>query len=151
SQVDQTALELPELLEQWVRGLELDWRAVYGDIKPPRVSLPAYPFARRRYWVDPAPNQPARTQASGQPPIATGTPTPGGTRVPSGSYQPAESHQPAATRSDVRVLHPLLHQNISVLGQHGYSSTFTGEESFLIEHSGHGYAGRKLLPAVAYL
>src|SRR5439155_9619128 len=28
--------------------------AVYGDHKPRRISLPAYPFAKERYWIETA-------------------------------------------------------------------------------------------------
>jgi polyketide synthase PksN len=113
--------DLLELLGLWVRGLELDWRAVYGDAKQQRVALPGYPFARKRYWVD---------TATGQP--------------------------PAETKAEAQVLHPLLHRNSSILGQHGYSSTFTGAEPFLIdpgltELSVDSADIRKVLPAMAYL
>ncbi|MGS0763567.1 amino acid adenylation domain-containing protein [Syntrophomonas curvata] len=40
-----------KLLEFWVKGLKFDWNKLYGKIKPRRISLPAYPFARERYWV----------------------------------------------------------------------------------------------------
>jgi polyketide synthase PksL len=41
------------LAQWWVRGLALDWRALYGVQPPQRISLPGYPFARERYWVEP--------------------------------------------------------------------------------------------------
>jgi acyl transferase domain-containing protein len=44
--------KLSKLLELWVKGLELDWNKLYGKVKPQRISLPAYPFARERYWID---------------------------------------------------------------------------------------------------
>jgi acyl transferase domain-containing protein/acyl carrier protein len=44
--------KLSKLLELWVNGLELDWHKLYGEIKPPLISLPAYPFAKERYWAD---------------------------------------------------------------------------------------------------
>ena len=43
--------KLSEILELWVKGLELDWNKLYGDNKPQRISLPTYPFAKERYWV----------------------------------------------------------------------------------------------------
>ena len=45
---------------------------------------------------------------------------------------------------EAAVLHPLLHSNISVLGQQRYSSMFSGKELLLIDH-------QKTLPAFAYL
>src|SRR5579872_1976178 len=44
--------KLPQLLELWVKGLEVDWGKLYGAEKPQRMSLPAYPFVRERYWID---------------------------------------------------------------------------------------------------
>jgi acyl transferase domain-containing protein/acyl carrier protein len=40
-----------KLLNLWVKGLYFDWNKLYGDVKPQRISLPTYPFARESYWV----------------------------------------------------------------------------------------------------
>ncbi|UJF34761.1 hypothetical protein L0M14_06275 [Paenibacillus hexagrammi] len=40
-----------ELLDLWVKGMSMDWNRLYPGIKPHRVSLPTYPFAKERYWV----------------------------------------------------------------------------------------------------
>ena len=44
--------KLSKLLDLWVRGLVVDWNKLYGDIKPNYISLPAYPFAKEKYWMD---------------------------------------------------------------------------------------------------
>ncbi|ACS85223.1 FkbH like protein [Musicola paradisiaca Ech703] len=45
-----------KLLEIWVKGINIDWAILYPSVmpslRPRRVSLPTYPFARERYWVD---------------------------------------------------------------------------------------------------
>jgi polyketide synthase PksN len=41
-----------KLLDLWTKGLTFDWNELYGNRKPRRISLPTYPFARERYWVD---------------------------------------------------------------------------------------------------
>ncbi|WP_234386658.1 SDR family NAD(P)-dependent oxidoreductase [Streptomyces sp. ERV7] len=42
-----------EVLARWVRGLAVDWASLHGTDAPVRrVSLPGYPFARERYWLD---------------------------------------------------------------------------------------------------
>jgi polyketide synthase PksL len=46
--------KLFKLLELWVKGLEVDWSKLYGEVKPQRMSLPTYPFAKERYWIDTA-------------------------------------------------------------------------------------------------
>lgn len=45
--------KLSKLLELWVNGFDLDWNKLYEQIKPSRISLPTYPFANERYWIDP--------------------------------------------------------------------------------------------------
>jgi 3-oxoacyl-(acyl-carrier-protein) synthase/NAD(P)-dependent dehydrogenase (short-subunit alcohol dehydrogenase family)/acyl carrier protein len=42
------------LAEAHVKGLPIDWRAVDAGRRRRRVSLPTYPFERRRYWIDTA-------------------------------------------------------------------------------------------------
>ncbi|HEX8611503.1 MAG TPA: SDR family NAD(P)-dependent oxidoreductase [Telluria sp.] len=43
--------KLPKLAELWVNSLEIDWRLLHTGRKPVLVSLPAYPFAKDRYWI----------------------------------------------------------------------------------------------------
>ena len=37
----------------WAVGAPLDWPAFHGDAKGRRISLPAYPFERKQYWLSP--------------------------------------------------------------------------------------------------
>ena len=105
--------KLSKLLELWTKGLDFDWNKLYGEVKPRRLALPVYPFAKERYWVD-------AIQMPQRPVGAAGS----------------------------AVLHPLVHNNTSVLSRQSYSSVFTGAESFLKDHT---VGGQKVLPAVAYL
>ena len=41
-----------KLLGLWVKGLIVDWNKLYGANRPQRMSLPTYPFAKERYWVN---------------------------------------------------------------------------------------------------
>ncbi len=41
-----------KLLDLWVKGLMLDWNKLYGEKKPHRISVPTYPFARERFWIE---------------------------------------------------------------------------------------------------
>ena len=45
--------KVSRLLELWVKGVEVEWRKLYGEDLPPRISLPTYPFARERCWITP--------------------------------------------------------------------------------------------------
>ncbi|ODS25134.1 hypothetical protein AB835_00255 [Candidatus Endobugula sertula] len=44
--------KLSKILNLWVKGLTLDWKQLYGKEHPARISLPCYPFAKERYWLD---------------------------------------------------------------------------------------------------
>jgi len=44
----------------WAKGADVDWTAVYRGERRGRTPLPARPFERKRYWVDP----PERQQAA---------------------------------------------------------------------------------------
>ena len=46
--------DLAKIAELWVKGLEPDWSKLYGETKPRRISLPTYPFAKERYWIETA-------------------------------------------------------------------------------------------------
>ena len=39
----------------YVAGAAIDWRAVHGNVRRQAVTLPTYPFARERHWIDVAP------------------------------------------------------------------------------------------------
>jgi acyl transferase domain-containing protein/7-keto-8-aminopelargonate synthetase-like enzyme/acyl carrier protein/2-polyprenyl-3-methyl-5-hydroxy-6-metoxy-1,4-benzoquinol methylase len=43
--------EFNKLAQLWVSGIEIDWNLLYSDYKPQRISLPTYPFAKKRYWI----------------------------------------------------------------------------------------------------
>ncbi|MCB0190965.1 MAG: SDR family NAD(P)-dependent oxidoreductase, partial [Anaerolineae bacterium] len=43
---------LEKLAQLWTAGVEPDWSLLYSQEKPRRISLPTYPFARKRYWPD---------------------------------------------------------------------------------------------------
>ncbi len=56
----------PTLAQLWMLGAEPDWHRVFpseGEDRPQRVSLPTYPFERKRYWVEvpPASEEPSLT------------------------------------------------------------------------------------------
>ncbi|MFE7858589.1 type I polyketide synthase [Streptomyces sp. NPDC057403] len=66
---------LASLAELHVRGVPVDWRAVFAG-PPPRIALPTYPFQRQRYWLtapaDPGHRRAEQTAAAGTAPKATG-------------------------------------------------------------------------------
>lgn len=44
--------EYQKLLNVWVNGYQIDWSKSYGKDKCMKVSLPTYPFEKKRYWLD---------------------------------------------------------------------------------------------------
>jgi acyl transferase domain-containing protein/tryptophanase/acyl carrier protein len=51
------------LLSAWVIGADVDWNRLYvsSPSKPRRVSLPTYPFARSRHWIETAATKVAKS------------------------------------------------------------------------------------------
>jgi acyl transferase domain-containing protein/SAM-dependent methyltransferase len=47
--------ELLAIAARFLSGADIDWEALYKDEPVWRVSLPAYPFSRDRYWCDTLP------------------------------------------------------------------------------------------------
>jgi polyketide synthase PksJ len=41
------------LAQLWIGGADFDWELLYDDVKPRRISLPNYPFARRHFGILP--------------------------------------------------------------------------------------------------
>ncbi len=64
-------LQLTELGEQYVRGVEIDWADIHRDNEPAarrrRADLPTYPFQRQRYWLPDAEIRPIRIDTGEKP------------------------------------------------------------------------------------
>ena len=67
---DDRDVFLLALGQLWAAGAEVDWTRLCGE-HPHRVTLPGYPFARQRYWVDP--DTSARRPAASGAAAAAGT------------------------------------------------------------------------------
>lgn len=63
AQQNQSALEsiITTLGKLWLHGVNIDWNNFYKDETRRRVSLPAYPFERKKYWIE-APAHPGEEQ-----------------------------------------------------------------------------------------
>ncbi|MCY7296750.1 SDR family NAD(P)-dependent oxidoreductase, partial [Alteromonas sp. a30] len=97
--------DFDKLLAVWVKGLEIDWNALYSGTPIRRISLPTYPFNRTRYWYE-----------------------------LSGKNYVGQTQGAASVATSRSALHPLLHRNDSNLNALTFSSVFTGEEAFLNHH-----------------
>ncbi|WP_144408729.1 SDR family NAD(P)-dependent oxidoreductase [Chromobacterium vaccinii] len=47
--------DLRRLAEAWVAGRRVEWAGLHAGADRRRLNLPGYPFARERYWIEPAP------------------------------------------------------------------------------------------------
>ncbi len=54
---------LTAIARLWTERVEIDWRRLHDGVRRGRVALPAYPFERQRYWVDPIERRPAGLHA----------------------------------------------------------------------------------------
>ncbi|MET9608855.1 acyltransferase domain-containing protein [Streptomyces sp. NPDC006512] len=76
-----TGRVLASLAELWVRGVPVDWEAVFAADRPRRIGLPHYAFQRQRYWLT-APDDGGATNGSSARAGAPGAAGPGtGTRA----------------------------------------------------------------------
>ena len=55
---DVTTTSLESLARLWTAGVQIDWTTFHEGEQRRRVSLPTYPFERRRYWLEPKQNPP---------------------------------------------------------------------------------------------
>ncbi|HEU5133666.1 MAG TPA: SDR family NAD(P)-dependent oxidoreductase [Steroidobacteraceae bacterium] len=68
--------DLPKLARSWVGGSDLSWEKLSGGARPRLMSLPGYPFARDRYWLErPANNTVGQTTSVLHPLVHTNTST----------------------------------------------------------------------------
>jgi polyketide synthase PksN len=107
--------EYKKLAQLWVSGISIDWKLLYDNPKPRRISLPTYPFAKERFWIPKIENKFTSKRA---------------------------------VQMTAAFIHPLLHKNTSNFSEMRFSSTFTGQESFLNDHI---VMGQRIFPEVAYL
>ncbi|MEJ2621459.1 MAG: SDR family NAD(P)-dependent oxidoreductase, partial [Candidatus Thiodiazotropha sp.] len=42
-----------KILEVWIKGIDIDWRRLYKNGRPRRISLPTYPFEKKQCWISP--------------------------------------------------------------------------------------------------
>lgn len=51
-----------KISEMWVSGIEVDWRVLHRETTPRRISLPTYPFAKEKYWIQRAKTPVAKSE-----------------------------------------------------------------------------------------
>ncbi len=105
---------LESLAELHVRGVPVNWDAVFAVDRPRRIDLPTYPFQRRRYWLT-APEDASAAQVSA---AQVGAGASG-----SGSAMPNRSAGAAGLDSESSVLRLVCAETAAVLGRRGAGPT----------------------------
>jgi polyketide synthase PksN len=59
--------EFERLAQLWVSGIKVNWSLLYESYRPNRISLPTYPFEKRRVWVPERQNK--KTEISVSPTV----------------------------------------------------------------------------------
>lgn len=98
------AADCPALAQIWTAGGEIRWEQLYDGTLPPRLSLPAYPFAPTRYWM------------------------------PQGKAVSGEASAAASLAAPRSALHALIDANTSTLYEQEFTKTFAGDEFYLADH-----------------
>lgn len=51
NKVASDCVRVEEMAEQWINGAKIDWQKLYTQQTPNQISLPTYPFMKRRCWI----------------------------------------------------------------------------------------------------
>lgn len=97
---DVLAALLDALGRLWLAGLAVNWAGVHEGARRLRVPLPAYPFERERYVVEPAPRHPAEAWTAG----AEADPSPVPEAAPEAAPAPAGGTLPQVTDLFAQIL-----------------------------------------------
>jgi acyl transferase domain-containing protein len=125
----------------WLAGGDFDWGAFSAAEERRRVSLPTYPFERRRYWVDPLPVQKRADQPA---PVAgqaaqISAESPGHAAPPSGDHpRPALANPYVAPQSE-------LEQQIAAVLQEVLGVEQVGVHDNFFELGGNSLAGLRVI------
>ncbi|MFI0418773.1 type I polyketide synthase [Spongiactinospora sp. 9N601] len=124
---EESGEERPDLVDvltgHWLAGGEVDWNAWYAGERRGRLSLPLYPFARTRHWLEPAPHETATAAAPRPVPTPVSAPAarpaaPAAQAAADPSWTPMERYLGHVWRALLGVDEIGLHDNFFELGGH---------------------------------
>ncbi|MBD8525904.1 SDR family NAD(P)-dependent oxidoreductase [Pseudomarimonas arenosa] len=94
-----------KLAQLWIDGLVSEWQGMQTGGQGRRISLPTYPFADKRHWLQPAEGRTPRLSNAGP-----------------------------MTAGQVAGLHPLIDSNESTFERQLFRKVFTDREFFIYDH-----------------
>ncbi|HVT94309.1 MAG TPA: amino acid adenylation domain-containing protein [Bryobacteraceae bacterium] len=93
----------------WLSGYDVKWNAIDPEASHRRVSLPEYPFERKRFWLEP-PAPAAGVEAPAQPAVEDAVPA---SAPPSGAAEEAPVDVSERRRAEVRSLLSTIFEDLS--------------------------------------
>ncbi len=106
------------LARLWLGGVDVDWNGYFAGQGRRRVSLPTYPFERKRFWIEPAVPGGASNSETAAAAAPTPSPEPVSTPIDHAPQPQEESTvSPAAPRKEriVAELKRIIHELSGVL------------------------------------
>ncbi|MEJ8307086.1 SDR family NAD(P)-dependent oxidoreductase [Saccharibacillus sacchari] len=109
-----------KLAQLWVSGVPINWSLLYsGDSRPEKVSIPTYPFEKKRYWlpenhITGVNKQSLRAVATRE---ATTSPTLGNTVLYCNKWKPImkiDEHYDGFTEGDLLIFSNSLEQSLEI-------------------------------------
>jgi acyl transferase domain-containing protein/non-ribosomal peptide synthetase component F len=124
----------------WLSGVSVDWRGFYKHEQRRRVTLPAYPFERKRYWIEPIGSGAASRKSGSRAQAPVGGDGEGGGH---GKSATPESQQEGIVAELKALLGQLSGRDLSDVDSRstfvelGFDSLFLTQASLAIEKSFH--------------
>ncbi len=116
--------ELNELCAMYIQGADIPWSSIYAEEEVHRVSLPIYPFEKKRYW----PQSDNKSE------------------IPIRGERTRESHHVSGEKT----LHPLLEKlHLESMNQKVFTTEFSADKHWVLKE--HKVTGKHVMPGVAYL
>jgi amino acid adenylation domain-containing protein len=138
---EDTAVLLRAVARLWLSGGNFDWEAFSAAEERRRVSLPTYPFERRRYWVDPVPGK----KRAGLPAPDAGQAVEASMESPEREAPPSADHPRPALTNPFVAPEDELEQQIAAVWQEVLGVEQVGVHDNFFELGGNSLAGLRVI------